>query len=205
MKSIILACTAMIAEPASAEVIDFSALAFDGDTSTPWQSYTSVTVGDYVFTALQPISRPLLIHSRGDENNADPGGATLGMSTSGSDLGFEFTRADGAVFDFLSLEATHFTNGLTRPGNGGTLTMLLDGVPLFAGSYDVNPGFQNFAVNAMGVHTVRISSNNFFQVDDLVVNSAVPEPATWAMMLVGFGMLGAFTRHRSRATRAVVR
>jgi len=204
MESFILACTAIIAAPASAEVIDFSALAFDGDESTPWQSYTSVTVGGYVFTALQPISRPLLIHSRGDENNADPGGATLGIGTSGSDLGFEFTRADGAEFDLLSLEATHFTNRFESSGNGGPLTMLLDGVPFFAGSYDISPGFETFAVNAMGVRTVRISSNNLFQIDDLVVSSAVPEPATWVMMLVGFGMLGAFTRHRSRATRAVV-
>lgn len=31
--------------------------------------------------------------------------------------------------------------------------------------------------------------------------SAVPEPATWAMMLGGFGLLGAATRRRARTTR----
>jgi len=30
--------------------------------------------------------------------------------------------------------------------------------------------------------------------------TAVPEPATWAMMLVGFAMVGAATRYRRRAT-----
>jgi hypothetical protein len=28
----------------------------------------------------------------------------------------------------------------------------------------------------------------------------VPEPATWAMMLVGFGMVGATSRYRRRKT-----
>ncbi len=35
----------------------------------------------------------------------------------------------------------------------------------------------------------------------LSVTSAVPEPATWAMMLVGFGMVGATARYRRRATK----
>jgi len=37
-----------------------------------------------------------------------------------------------------------------------------------------------------------------------VVAGAVPEPATWAMMLVGFGMMGASMRYRRRSTKAVL-
>jgi hypothetical protein len=38
-----------------------------------------------------------------------------------------------------------------------------------------------------------------FQVGTVrVPNTAVPEPATWAMMLGGFGLIGAATRRRSR-------
>lgn len=33
--------------------------------------------------------------------------------------------------------------------------------------------------------------------------TAVPEPATWAMMLVGFGMVGGVARHRRRAANIV--
>ena len=33
--------------------------------------------------------------------------------------------------------------------------------------------------------------------------SAVPEPATWAMMIGGFGMLGAAARRRTRTARAI--
>jgi hypothetical protein len=40
------------------------------------------------------------------------------------------------------------------------------------------------------------SSSNSFEIADVaaVVPSGVPEPATWAMMLVGFGLLGAVLR-----------
>ena len=35
----------------------------------------------------------------------------------------------------------------------------------------------------------------------VTVTSPVPEPATWAMMLVGFGAVGAATRYRRRSTK----
>lgn len=44
------------------------------------------------------------------------------------------------------------------------------------------------------------STQNAFEFDNLAV--AVPEPATWAMMIGGFGMLGAAVR-RSRKSAAV--
>ncbi|MBW8296167.1 MAG: PEPxxWA-CTERM sorting domain-containing protein [Sphingopyxis sp.] len=37
----------------------------------------------------------------------------------------------------------------------------------------------------------------------LSISSAVPEPGTWAMMLVGFGVIGAAMRNRRRAKRSV--
>jgi hypothetical protein len=37
---------------------------------------------------------------------------------------------------------------------------------------------------------------------DGVSLTAVPEPATWAMMLIGFGGLGAMIRRRNRAAMA---
>lgn len=39
------------------------------------------------------------------------------------------------------------------------------------------------------------SGSNSFEVDNLAV-TAVPEPATWALMLVGFGLVGAGLRSR---------
>ncbi len=33
-------------------------------------------------------------------------------------------------------------------------------------------------------------------LDNITISTAVPEPATWAMMLLGFGGLGALLRRR---------
>ena len=46
------------------------------------------------------------------------------------------------------------------------------------------------------------SSGNSFEFDNIATTSAVPEPATWAMMITGFGMAGAAMRRR-RQTAAL--
>jgi hypothetical protein len=40
------------------------------------------------------------------------------------------------------------------------------------------------------------SNNNAFEIDNLTINSPVPEPAAWALMMVGFLLLGAAMRRR---------
>jgi len=55
-----------------------------------------------------------------------------------------------------------------------------------------------------GVDAGTFGNGNHIVLDNLTINSAVPEPATWAMMLVGFGMMGAAMRYGRRTTRAAV-
>ena len=43
------------------------------------------------------------------------------------------------------------------------------------------------------------SSQNSFEVDNLAV-AAIPEPSTWALMFLGFGMIGAASRYRRRSS-----
>ena len=45
-------------------------------------------------------------------------------------------------------------------------------------------------------------AHDAFEVANFSV-TAVPEPATWGMMLVGFGMVAGATRYRRRSTKAV--
>ena len=48
---------------------------------------------------------------------------------------------------------------------------------------------------------LRLSStSNAFEIDNIAVN-AVPEPATWAMFILGFGLLGGVLRARTAARR----
>ena len=45
------------------------------------------------------------------------------------------------------------------------------------------------------------SSGNSLETDNVVFSSAVPEPATWAMMLIGFGAVGYSMRRRPANAR----
>ncbi len=76
-------------------------------------------------------------------------------------------------------------------------------------NFAVRDGNQAFSQDVQFVATGEtIASVSFtndpavdaFEVANFSV-SAVPEPATWALMLVGFGMVGATARYRRRATK----
>lgn len=49
------------------------------------------------------------------------------------------------------------------------------------------------------------SSENSFEIDDLAGVAAVPEPATWAMMFLGFSFMGAAMRNAKRKQKVTVR
>ena len=68
-------------------------------------------------------------------------------------------------------------------------------------NYNVN-GVLISSGNGAAIKSLTFASGkNSFEVDNIAV--AVPEPATWAMILVGFGMMGASMRYRRRATNVV--
>ncbi|HVF95101.1 MAG TPA: PEPxxWA-CTERM sorting domain-containing protein [Sphingomonas sp.] len=95
---------------------------------------------------------------------------------------------------FASADGGQKTLDAWIAANEGTLRVT--GVSIGAGS-----GWNN-GIFAGGIDNVNFAfsggpTNNFnFEV----AAAAVPEPATWAMMLVGFGMVGGAVRTRRRAT-----
>ncbi len=100
---------------------------------------------------------------------------TVNGAPASSATGFTFyTPADGGGFN--SPTASYFGQQLFS-GTLGAPTLLTGNFTLFS---------NNSLSTALGT---------------LSVTSAVPEPATWAMMLVGFGMVGATARYRRRATK----
>ena len=192
MKRFIILSAMTFATPAFADVIDFSDLAFDGTGSSDRRQFASVMSGDYVFTALQFPRVPLTVWARTAPNNADQGGATLGVPTTASDLGVSFARADGAAFRFTGLQITQLFDAAASPGAGGTFRILFDGALGFNSSYDTNPGFQTYSFAGIDARTVQISSINVFQIDDLQVGTVtnVPEASNAVYLLAGIGLLG---------------
>ena len=104
--------------------------------------------------------------------------------------------------------------------NGATLLVegYLGASLLYSGNYILNttgPSALSFGFN--GINRVNFSisggtsaglsgSGNYFAVDDLKINAvaAVPEPATWAMMLLGLGFIGGAMRSAKRRQNVTV-
>lgn len=75
------------------------------------------------------------------------------------------------------------------------------------GSFTGGTGEDQFygASNAGGISMLTISNPPGTEIDDIqyggfFAESAVPEPGTWAMMLLGFGAIGCAFRRRRRGT-----
>lgn len=103
---------------------------------------------------------------------------------------------------------------------GNTVTFLEDGTVLasFTGAalesdgvglqgYPANGSFVDFTSTIGSFNQVVLSGNDDpFETSNFAVgaqSSAVPEPAAWAMMLLGFGMIGYAMRKRSNVRTTV--
>ena len=60
----------------------------------------------------------------------------------------------------------------------------------------------HLAFGETGIRAVVITGNNDIAVDTIgfKAGNAVPEPATWALMIGGFGLAGVSLRRRKAAT-----
>ena len=93
--------------------------------------------------------------------------------------------------DFTSVLINSTAASITRLGNGAFEFAFTNMVPIVAGQ-----------LNTITV-TGLSRGNGAYGGQASFIPSAVPEPATWALMLVGFAMVGATARFRRRSTKVV--
>ena len=195
---------ALIALPAAAQAvtIDFESLGFDGDTNTsPTGLASPVLIGDFTLTATDPFGLPpILVFARQSTNNPDFGGTSIFPNR--SEPGITIARTDGAAFTFNSLDLTFAFDDQNAFFPGGLATFTFNGgASSETRAFDNVAGFQTFAFNTANLTSVRVSADSAFAIDNVVLDAggvtAVPEPATWAMMIGGFGAVGAAARRRS--------
>jgi hypothetical protein len=110
--------------------------------------------------------------------NDDPGLVNLVFTYTGPD--FRNIGGPFGPFDFAGLNARSTFGGVAEDAFFGLTTK---------NNPDGVPGGSNTAVFTLGHVTVPAN--------------AVPEPASWAMMLGGFGLLGVASRRRTRLARVV--
>lgn len=113
----------------------------------------------------------------------------------------------GATFAFsFALGSLDTYNTLTLTYEGGATATYIGGQIINDMSF---PSGDQISGQTNGVVTYRVASGprivgatfestaNSFEFDNLSTG-AVPEPATWAMMIGGFGLIGAAARRRTR-------
>ncbi len=110
-------------------------------------------------------------------------------------------------------------NGISNP-NDATLSFNIGGVPvgttLTAGQPSGTPGQTwinfgtSFVAGSSGATPLELQFKGLgvtaadFAIDRVYVTAAVPEPSTWALMLLGFGAVGGAMRMKRRKTNAAV-
>lgn len=151
----------------------------------------------------------------------------LGNGDSVTDSGFTFTSNSGAYNYLWDGSATNsngtnnlVSSGFFGAGPGFTITKVGGGsfklvsfdaaisfystqttATLTAGSAVVNytPTLTTYTVNQTG-SSITISNgltDGYWTIDNVVFGSAVPEPASWSMLITGFGLIGFAARRRA--------
>jgi hypothetical protein len=116
----------------------------------------------------------------------------------GSSFPSENTGVDGTFTFFL---------GGSQVGSFGYSSTTSSSLASFAANFPPNNGaftwdsFTNgFTINTLA--TPATLDGSFFEYE--LASTPVPEPAAWAMMLVGFGLIGGAMRTQSRAKTATL-
>jgi len=201
-KLCLIAALAGFSAPASAVVIDLA--------PPDYLFGPSYSQDGYTFTNSSPVSGSYANWVHGDQVGI-PGYSVYNASNANGDIvqvggGTSNTITNNAnqVFSFSSIGLANVFNN----GSGGDVLFTfnhVDGgtnsatVSLLSGVF----GLQTFLFNETGltsvVFTPITTEGPYLQFDSVNVNvSAVPEPSTWAMMMLGFAGFGymAYRRHR---------
>jgi len=199
IKSLICAAGVIsFASPASATVINFEEFPADNTNGTiPAARYAGLGV---TFEGTDDSS------TWGGLGAGNPGTWGVQGTNGGTFAGFNGSSYSllllfDALTSSFSLDASR-TSGSTD----GTVTIqaLLDGT-LVGSSSQVLGGVNQWSTLSLtgSFNQVRITGTGTgfhpFAIDNIVFSGgAVPEPGTWAMMLLGFGMLGFAVRRSAR-------
>lgn len=185
---------------AATTVVDFEELAHsDPVHRTPGPQFTS---GGLAFSASIDQATSYLVWSKNSPFNADKGGATIGHNRLG--MTSTVTLAAGGLFDLMSIGLAEFDNSTgfstielafirpNKPVEKVEVTLArMTGLSVF-----------NFDQRRIAAFSIRpVTSNRSVQFDEIAYRphlAGVPEPATWALMIGGFGLAGASLRRSRR-------
>lgn len=172
-----------VAPASAATIIDFEDL--------PGGSVgTTLTIGDVTFTSpvelyIGPSYDDVGVSNALCSRTAGTFGCesdlTVSFAAPVSDFGFKVSGANTTAATI---------NALAVLADGSLETIVFDGFTPFTSKL---LSFRSLQVRSVTFSTTDPQGFNF---DDFTFGSAVPEPATWALMITGFGLAGVGLRRR---------
>ncbi len=172
------------------------------NTATNPYNISTVRDGDFVYGFLQTKSADALPFAN---LYFDLDAATR----SGSDLGFELSANNGASAFIPGVDGKVTLSGITTAfvaGQGFEFSIPTSYFSSKIAGLNYNPAltFSGSArLNLSQSFNYSVAGGTGYGVNRLGVvdvAAAVPEPATWAMLLIGFGMMGGAMRYRRKRT-----
>ncbi|WP_181160087.1 Npun_F0296 family exosortase-dependent surface protein [Sandaracinobacter neustonicus] len=204
------AAVALIGAPAMAAVV----VSFDAGLATPSAGYTVIDTFDNLDNVTVNYGTVLIMNPPATSNGAPPansvpaGTSYLSVLGGGSATIYFAPDTKSFQFDWGSIDTY---NTLTVTSSTGIYT-IVPGSSSFPNTADGNQHAHgtNGRVTVWGdvagetFSSITLTSGtNSFEIDNLAT-IAVPEPATWAMLIVGFGLVGFAARRREqRLARAI--
>jgi hypothetical protein len=188
---------------AQAVTIDFESLAHDDF----FRFHNPLTIDGFFFSnpgAGNGGPEALASWGRTQSFNADPGGATLFQNFPGTTT--SVSKVGGGTFALTSIDLADVYNN----GNGGNIRFDFFsalGNSTVTVTIDNLPGLETFFFNKTDLTSFDITAltteGPWLQMDNVVLDGAViPEPASWAMMIAGFGLAGSAMRRRVKVAFA---
>lgn len=210
----VAAALAFVAVPASAALV----------TSLPGGTSVGMPVVEYFGPGPQVFGPGITWTST---NATNQGGAVFGytngygFSANGFWFGFPMAGVNSANFVYGVVDSMTFALSAPTTGFGGRINWAGDNVPVTIAAFDS-------ADNLLETYSLADSSGNLVPADtfygifrpqgdiskfvmtagyigiaDIVIDGGViPEPATWALLISGFGLVGAAARRRRVAAAA---
>ena len=171
-------------------------------------AYVGPSVTTQGFTFATQTAGNGLFSCDGNVNSEDPtrslvdaNGPSDVLMTSADSSAFSLQSVGAATragdFDVGNPSIAQGSAGFTVTGflvGGGTVSQTINFSDLSYNIYSLT-GFNN--LSGAEFAAFGFSDNPEIALDDITVNAGVPEPATWALMLIGLGVVGTSLR-RSR-------